>query len=200
VRRAKTALVARFAVLALAAAADEFDAPDGPDVEGDWQPTTFTEAHSPEGVPPEQPVRTSDAPSAPTGEEGGSSVASQPDGTVASGAGGVSPLFGAIFVGGLLASGLLALALTGDDERASDPGGGDGPPDDPRPTVAVRYGPPPDGPADRAADAGISRRASERLADCFRAVRYGDEAPDPERERAVRGAVAELDGRDAEES
>lgn len=219
-RRATTALVALLAVFALGAAAGGFDTPGGPELEGDWQPTTITEAATPAGVPPEQPVRTRSAPPTPTGEAAGDYVGSEPDGTVASsGSGGVSPLVVAVLLGGLFASALLAVLLTGDDDRAPAPVGT---PDavDPRPTVEVQYETPPDDPvvrawdrvasavgadasetpgetAHRATDTGLSRSTAARLAAAFEAVRYGDEpVDDPERRRAVAEARRELDSRE----
>jgi hypothetical protein len=220
VRRATTALVALLAVFALGAAAGGFDAPGGPELEGDWRPTTITDGESPDGVPAERPLRTRSAPPTPSGEDGGAYVDSEPDGTVASaGSEGVSPLFVAVFVGGLLASGLLALALTGDDDRAPAPPESPDP-TDPRPTVEVRYGTPPDSPvvrawervatavdaaptetpgetARRAADADLSRSTVDRLAAAFEAVRYGSaSADDPTQDRAVTDATRELDSRE----
>jgi len=218
VRRATTALVALVAVLALGAAAGGFDTVSAPGLEGDWQPTTVT-VDSPSGIPPEPPFRNKSAPPTPGGEEGGGYVASPPPATVAdSGSGGVSPLFVAVFVGGLVASAVLALALTGEDDRAplpeKGPGDGDG---DPRPAVDVSYDTPPDSvvvrawerlatavesePTDtpsetarRATDAGFPRDTVDRVTDHFSAVRYGGEPADQgHRERDAREAIEAFD-------
>jgi hypothetical protein len=214
VRRVTTALVALVAVLALGAAAGGFDTASAPGLEGDWQRTTVT-VDSPSGLPPEPPFRNKSAPPTPSGEEGGGYVASTPPATVAdSGSGGVSPLFVAVFVGGLVASAALALVLTGDDDRAplpdEGPGDGDG---GPRPAVDVSYDTPGDsavvrawerlatavesGPTDtpgetaqRATDAGFPGDAVDRVTDHFSAVRYGGEPADEgRRERDAREAI-----------
>jgi hypothetical protein len=218
VRRATTALVALLAVLALGAAAGGFDAASAPGLESDWEPTTVP-TDDPTGVPGTPPFQNKSAPSTPGGEAGGSYVASPPPATVAdSGSGGVSPLFVAVFVGGVLASAVLALVLTGDDDRApppgSDPGEGDG---DPRPTVDVTYDSPEDsavvrawnrlstatgsGPTEtpnetarRATHAGFPRDAVDRVTDHFQAVRYGGEPADADgREGEARDAIEAFD-------
>lgn len=217
-RRATTALVALVAVLALGAAAGGFDSASAPGLEGDLQPSTVPTGE-PSGVPPEPPFRNKSAPPTPGGKEGGGYVASPPPATVAdSGSGGVSPLFVAVFVGGLVASAALALVLTGDDDRAplpdSGPGDGDG---DPRPAVDVTYDSPGDsavvrawerlatatgsGPTEtpnetarRATDAGFPRNAVDRVTDHFSAVRYGGEPADEgHRERDIREAIEAFD-------
>lgn len=215
-RRSTTALVALVAVLALGAAAGGFDTPSAPGLEGDWQPTTVT-FDLPSGVPPEPPFRNKSAPPTPSGGDGSGYVASPPPATVAdSGSGGVSPLFVAVFVGGLVASAALALVLTGDDDRAplpeKDPGDGD-----PRPAVDVTYDSPrdsaivrawerlataaesaptdtPNETARKATDAGFPGDAVDRVTDHFSAVRYGGEPADEgHRERDAREAIEAFD-------
>jgi len=219
VRRATTALVALLAVLALGAAAGGFDATSAPGLESDWEPTVVTTDGTPSGIPPEPPFQNKSAPPTPTGEEGGAYVASAPPATVAdAGSGGVSPLFVAVFVGGLIASAALALVLTGDDDRAPPPESGPGDDDsDPRPAVDVSYSTPGDSavvrawarlatatenePTDtpgetarRATEAGFPRDAVDRVTDHFSAVRYGGQPADEERrERDARAAIETFD-------
>jgi hypothetical protein len=130
--------------------------------------------------------------------------------------GGGSVFLVAGFLLALVCAGVLAIVLTGDDERAPRP---DEDPtersSDPRPVVEVRYGSPADSvvvrawdrltatvgaessetpreTARRAAEAGFPRETVERLAESFRAVRYGDEPPEP-RERIARDAIEAVD-------
>jgi hypothetical protein len=134
------------------------------------------------------------------------------------GAGGSALLVGG-FVVGLGCLVVLAVVLTGDDDRAprpeSDPAAETG---DPRPVVDVQYRAPEDSlvvrawdrlaaaadsetvdtpgeTARRAAEAGLPRETVERLADGFEAVRYGGEPPEG-RESAAREAMAAVDRRD----
>ena len=214
-----TALVALLAVLALGGAAGGFDSASAPGLENDWEPTVVTTDGPPDGLPPEPPFRNRSAPPTPTGEEGGGYVDSPPPATVAdAGSGGVSPLFVAVFLGGLLASGALALVLTGDDDRAPPPGDGPGgDAGDPRPAVDVSYESPADSvvvrawrrlataagsdptetpgeTARRAREAGLPRDAVDRVSDHFSAVRYGGRpADETERERDAREAIEAFD-------
>lgn len=218
-RRATIALVALVAVLALGAAAGGFDTASAPGLESDWEPTVVTTTGTPTGLPPKLPFVNKSGSPTPTGEEGGTYVGSAPPATVAdSGSGGVSPPFVAVFVGALLASVVLALALTGDDDRAPLPENGPGDDDsDPRPAVDVSYSTPDDsavvrawtrlasatesGPTDtpeetarRATEAGLPRDAVDRVTDHFSAVRYGGEPADQERrERDSRDAIEAFD-------
>lgn len=219
--RASTALVALLAVLALGAAAGGFETGGGPDLESDRVETDVTATSTPEGVPPPLPFRNETAPGTPNASRGSEHVESAPPATVAeSGSGGISPLFVAGFVGALLTCLALAVALTGDDDRAPPPTPSGGSDEGPLPPLAVRYGRPADsavvrawerlaGAADsdptetpaetarRAADAGLPRDPVQRLAGSFRAVRYGGRPPDePERERDARDALAALERAD----
>jgi hypothetical protein len=201
VQRNGTVLIALLAVVALAAAAGGFTAGVGGPL------TSGTGLGDGGGAPDSGP-----APSA-TGGGGGSGLI----GTVGESAGGGgSVLLVAGFVGALVCALVLAVALTGDDERAPRPES-DAPERaaDPRPAVEVRYRAPEDNlvvrawdrlagtvgqettetpgeTAHRAADAGFSRETVERLAEGFRAVRYGGEPPEG-RERVARETLDELE-------
>jgi hypothetical protein len=173
---------------------------------------------TPSGLPPDPPFENKSAPPTPAGEEGGGYVASAQPATAAdSGSGGVSPLFVAVFVAGLIASGALALVLTGDDDRAPPPESGPSDDPDPRPAVDVSYSTPddsavvrawtrlasaagsestetPDETAQRATEAGLPRDAVDRVTDHFSAVRYGGRPADEERrERAASAAIDTFD-------
>lgn len=201
-QRNGTVLIALLAVVALAAAAGGFT----PGVGG--QLSSDTGLGDGGGAPDSGP-----GPSATGGGGGGSGLI----GTVGESAGGGgSVLLVAGFVGALVCALVLAVALTGDDERASRPEtDATERPADPRPAVEVRYRAPDDNlvvrawdrlaetvgqettetpgeTARRAADAGFSRETVERLAERFRAVRYGDRPPEGS-ERVAREALDELE-------
>lgn len=201
--RTRTALVALLAVFALAAAAGGFTSAGGPAISSDT------------GL-----AGGSDPPSSPGGSGGGGGGGGgfPAIGALgAAGSAGLSALFVAGFVGALLVCLVLAVALTGDDDRAPRPEDDpvDAPPD-PRPGIEVTYRTPeenavvrawdrlteaveadgsetPRETARRAVDAGFSPDVVERLAGSFQAVRYGDEPPE-RRERDAREALAEVEG------
>lgn len=220
-KRTATLLFALLAVVAIAAAAGSFDPAAQPSLDVDRETATLETISTPDEFRTATGRPNRSAPPTPAGPEGGEQVNSAPGGTLpGSGAGGVSPLFVAVFVGALVASAVLAVVLTGDDDRADAPPrpSTEGPAD-PRPTVDVRYGTPEDNvvvrawerlgdavgaddaetpgeTARRAADSGVPRDAVAALTDHFRAVRYGDEPLDDDRRRDANEALDRLDGED----
>jgi hypothetical protein len=207
VQRLGTALIALLAVLALGVAAGGFS-PAG-------QPSLSSDTGLAGGGGPYDSVPRG-------GDSGGGGSGGGPVGSVvAAASSGLSPLFVAAFVAALMTCAGLALALTGDDERApvpeDDPENGAG---ETRPRIEVTYGAPEDNvvvrawhrlsdavsaetaetpreTADRAAGHGFDEDAVDRLAESFGAVRYGDE-PAEGRERDARDVLADVDGRDDE--
>lgn len=205
-RRIETALIALLAVLALGVAAGGFSPAGQPSIASD------TGLGGGSGAPDSVPES--------GGSGGGGSGGGAVGGVVAAGSTGVSALFVAGFVAALCSCGVLAVLLTGDDERAprveDEPEDANG---DVRPRIEVTYRSPdenavvrawerltdavgaetaetPDETARRAVDHGFSRGTVERLAESFSAVRYGDEPPERrEREaREAREALADGDG------
>ena len=203
-QRLGTALVALLAVLALGVAAGGFS-PAG-------QPVLSSDTGLAGGGGPY------DTASSAGDSGGGGSGGALVSGAVAAAAStGVSALFVAGFVAALVTCTLLVVALTGDDDRAPRPeDDAEDEAGEPRPRIEVTYRSPEDSAvvrawerltdavgvetaetpretARRAADHGFSPGAVERLAESFRAVRYGDEPPE-RREREAREALADLDG------
>lgn len=204
-RRIGTALIALLAVLSLGVAAGGFSPAGQPSISSD---TGLGGGSGPSASVPQG-----------GGSGGGGSGGGAVGSVVAAGSTGVSALFVAGFVAALLSCGVLAVILTGDDERAppvedeSEHETGD-----PRPRIEVTYRSPdenavirawerltdavgtdtaetPRETARRAADHGFSPGTVERLAESFRAVRYGDEPPErrePEA-REAHEALADVD-------
>lgn len=201
--RIGTALVALLAVLALGVAAGGFSPAGQPSISSD---TGLGAGDGSYGSVP----RAGDSGG---GGSGGGLVVG---GVAAAASTGVSVLFVAGFVAALVSCAALAFFLTGDDERASPPE--DDPEDasvEPRPRIEVTYGEPdenavvrawerltdavgvdtaetPRETARRATDRGFDTGSVERLAESFRAVRYGDE-PAESREREAREALTAVD-------
>jgi len=205
VQRIGTALIALLAILALGVAAGGFSPAGQPSISSD------TGLSGGGGAPPSGPQGASSG--------GGGSGGSLGGGVASATSSGVSALFVAGFVAALLTCALLAVVLTGDDERAprpeDDPEDGPG---DTRPRIEVTYRSPDDNAvvrawnrltdavgaetaetpretASRATGHGYDADAVERLAESFSAVRYGDE-PVEGRERDARDVLAEVDGGD----
>jgi hypothetical protein len=201
VQRLGTALIALLAVLALGVAAGGFSPAGQPSISSD---TGLGGVGGPADSVP---------------EGGGGSGGGPVGGALAAASSGVSPLFVAAFVAGLIACAGLALALTGDDERAARPeDDAENRPANTRPRIEVTYRSPDDNvvvrawnhltdavgtetaetpreTADRAAGHGFDADSVERLAEGFSAVRYGDEPPEA-RARDARDVLSDIDGRD----
>lgn len=205
-QRSGTVLIALLAVLALAVAAGGFTTGTGGPLI-----TSDTGLGEGSGAPSSGPMPGS------TGGGGGGSGLLGSVGSAGDGSGSVFLVVGFLVALGCLA--VLAVALTGDDERAPCPeterveetG-------DPRPVVEVQYRAPEDSlvvrawerlaaatgsesaetpgeTARRATESGLPRETVDRLAEGFRAVRYGGEPPEG-REDAARDALAAVERRD----
>ena len=205
-QRSGPVLIALLAVLALAVAAGGFaNGVGGPLVSSD------TGLGDGGGAPSSSPMPSS------TGGGGGGSGLLGSIGAAGDGGGSVLLVVGFLVALGCLV--VLAVALTGDDERAPRPEtDAVEETEDPRPVVEVQYRAPEDSlvvrawerlaaatgsetaetPGEttrRATDEGFSRETVERLAESFEAVRYGGESPES-RERAARDAIAAVERRD----
>lgn len=205
-QRTGTVLIALLAVLALAVAAGGFTTGGGGPLV-----TSDTDLGEGTGAPSRVPMPSS------TGGGGGGSGLLGAVGAAGDGGGSVLLVVGfLVALGGLV---VLAVALTGDDERAPRPETDEvAETADPRPVVEVQYRAPEDSLVVRAWErlatatgsgsaetpgetarsataAGLPRETVERLAEGFRAVRYGGEPPES-REDAARDALAAVERRD----